>query len=225
MQVEEFRKQFIRTELKISEDFGRILTILDFGNINYWFEKDRQDCDNVGLKDNEKIRIDLEGLKNFTYLFSEDVRFYYGTDNSKTGSIKFITVVKSFFGRNRVFSKPIQYVHHNLDADEFASNTRTAFVDKKGWFVKIPKCNFDVEMSVDAIRKMDSYDTLVMFSGDADFTALFRFLKKKGKKLILVKAGHITDSLKQSVDLIINAQRIKRYISKKELDIKQKPGV
>lgn len=225
MQIEEFKKQFVRNELKITEDYGRILSILDFGNINHWFEDDRQDADNKAIPEGEKLRIDLEGLKEFANLFSVDTRFYYGTDINKTGSVNFISVVKNIFGRNRVFSKQIQYIRHHLKGDELITNTRSTFVDTTGFFIKIPKCNFDVEMSVDSIRWIDQYDTLVMFSSDADFVTLFRYLKKKDKKIILIKGGHITDDLRKNVNLVVNAQRIKRYITNIESTTKQKPGV
>ncbi|MFH0845985.1 MAG: NYN domain-containing protein [Patescibacteria group bacterium] len=86
-------------------------------------------------------------------------------------------------------------------------------------FVKIRKCNFDVEISVDAIKKIDKYDTFCLFSGDADFVYLNNFLRKRGKKVILIKGGYITSKLRKSTDLIINAQKIKKHIAR----IEQRP--
>lgn len=222
MDLGEFKKQYIKNELQITEDYGRILSMIDFGNVNYWFEQDRQDAANKALGDDQKLKISLEGLKDFSDLFSQDVRLYYGSDNNNNGSVRFISAVKHIFGRNRVFSKQIQYIRHHLKNDEVVSNTRTTFQDGEGIFVKIPKCNFDVEMSVDAIRLMDSYDTLVMFSSDADFVALFRYLRNTGKKVILIKGGNIISDLRNNTELVVNAQNIKRYITQVE---KQKPGV
>ncbi len=93
------------------------------------------------------------------------------------------------------------------------------FADGAGTFVRIRKCNFDVEIAVDAIRRMDAYDTLVFMSGDADFVALSRF-PKKDKKVILIKGGHITSSLRDVADLVVNAHKIKKHIS-----ILEKAGV
>jgi hypothetical protein len=222
MDLGEFKKQYIKNELQITEDYGRILSLIDFGNVNYWFEHDRQDADNKAIAEGEKLKIDLQGLKDFSDLFSKDVRFYYGSDTNKPGSVKFITYIKSVFGRNRVFSKQIQYIRHHLKSDEAVSNTRATFKDREGVFVKIPKCNFDVEMSVDAIRLLDQYDTLVMYSSDADFIALFRFLRSKNKKIVLIKGGNITSELRNNTELVVNAQNIKRYITHSG---KQKPGV
>ncbi|MBU4338695.1 NYN domain-containing protein [Patescibacteria group bacterium] len=53
------------------------------------------------------------------------------------------------------------------------------------------KCDFDVEITRDALNMIDSYDTLLLFSGDGDYFALTEDLIKKGKKVILVFAeGH-----------------------------------
>ena len=89
--------------------------------------------------------------------------------------------------------------------------------------MQLPKCNFDVEISVDAIRLLDKYDTLALFSGDSDFVSLIRFLKKKGKKVILFKAGFITSDLREVSNKVINAQSIKKHIA--EVVKKQKPGL
>ena len=60
-----------------------------------WFEHDRQDADNKMLAEDEKLTIDLARLKDFTGLFSNDMRFYYGSDTEEEGSIRFITLVKN----------------------------------------------------------------------------------------------------------------------------------
>ena len=75
MDLLEFKKKYVRDELCISTDYGRILTFVDFGNVNYWFENDRQDANNRELHTDEKLAIDLAKLKEFIDLFSVDARF------------------------------------------------------------------------------------------------------------------------------------------------------
>lgn len=124
-----------------------------------------------------------------------------------------------------MFTKRIQFIRHHLKQEELGTNTRTMFADAEGAFVKLPKCNFDVEITVDAIRRMNGYDTLVLMSSDADFVALSRYLRTKNKKVILIKGGHITSALRDAADLVVNAQKIKKYITVlKKNGIKQKPG-
>jgi uncharacterized LabA/DUF88 family protein len=222
MDLAEFRKQYIVTELGIGEPFGKILAIIDFGNVNFWFDEDRQDAENKALQDDEKFRIKLSGLSEFTRLFSDHVRFYYGHDSQKPESLAFISAVRHTFGK-KVFTKPIQKIRHHLSNEEVESNKRMTFSDREGIYVQLPKCNFDVEISVDAIRLLDKYDTLALFSGDSDFVSLIRFLKKKGKKVILFKAGFITSDLREVSNKVINAQSIKKHIA--EVVKKQKPGL
>ena len=85
--------------------------------------------------------------------------------------------------------------------------------DNEGEFIYLPKCNFDVEICIDAIRLMSKYDTFCLFSSDADFVSLIRFIKNNRKKVILIKGGHVQYSLKANSDKVINAQDIKEYIA------------
>lgn len=221
MDLKEFKKIYVQQELGITPDCGSILTVIDFGNVNYWFDTDRQTHDNVALKDDSKLVIDLEKLKDFLGLFSEKIQFYYGYDPKNQGSLSFIQRSQDIFGKHRVHTKPIQKTKHHLFGQaEIESTTRAIFRDGDGDYVIIPKCNFDVEVSVDTIKTIEHFDTVCLLSGDADFVHLLRFLKQKGKRIILIKSGHITHQLKASADIVINAQAIKKYIS----SVKQKPG-
>mgnify|MGYP001576753793 CR=1 FL=1 len=112
-------------------------------------------------------------------------------------------------------------MRHYLETEiEQGTNTRMLHHDASGDYVLLPKCNFDVEISVDAMKILDGYDAMCLLSGDADFVYLLRYLKQKGKKIILIKSGHVIHHLKEVANLVVNAQDIKKYIA----DIKQKPG-
>src|SRR3989344_4483774 len=125
-----------------------------------------------------------------------------------------------------VLSKPIQKIKHYLNNDnDVKANTRDLFQDYEGTFVKIPKCNFDVEMSVDAIRLMGHYKTFCLLSSDADFVHLARYLKGEEKKIVLIKGGHVIHQLKEIADLVVNAQDVKKYIAVKSKALAVKPGL
>ncbi len=54
------------------------------------------------------------------------------------------------------------------------------------------KCDFDVEIARDMCNLSAEFDTLILFSGDGDYSALVDDLISKGKKIIVVFArGHI----------------------------------
>lgn len=221
MDFRELKIKNIRDMLGISaEQFPRILAFIDFANVDHWFDDDQYDLDGKALPTDQRIAIDLQKLKEFLDCFCDDVRFYYGHDPSNSGSMAFNRASKYIFGKHRVFTKRIQQVRHDLTPTDSVSNTRLIHSDDQGNFVLIPKCNFDVEMSVDAVRLADNYDTICLLSSDADFAALIRYLKKLGKKVILIKGGRIDASLGKLLDLKINASQIKSHI----VQIKQKPG-
>ena len=75
---------------------------------------------------------------------------------------------------------------------------------------------------MDAIKLMEYYDTFCLFSGDADFVHLARFLKGKSKKVILIKGGNIVHQLREVCDLVVNAQEVKKHLT---VIKKQKPGI
>jgi hypothetical protein len=221
MDLHEFKVQNIKTTLGISdEQFPRIIAFIDFANVDHWFDDDQYNLDGKPLPVDQRISIDLQKLKDFLDCFCGDARFYYGHYPANGGSLAFIGAAKHIFGKSRVFTKRIQQVRHDLTSSDSVSNTRLVRSDDQGDYVLIPKCNFDVEMSVDAVRLANGYDTICLLSSDADFAALVRYLKKLGKKIVLIKGGRIDASLGELLDLKINASQVKSHV----VQIKQKPG-
>lgn len=200
--------------------FPNAVSFIDFANLNRWYGGVTTDLRGNSLAADETVEIDLKGLFDFTRMIGKDARFYYGLDTANSGSLAFIKAAEHVFGKHRVFKKPIQQIRHDLTPGDSVTNTRVVHSDHRGSFVYIPKCNFDVEISVDAMRLIDQYDTICLFSGDADFAALLRFLKSKGKKVVLVKGGRITKYLGQIPDLKIEAPAIGPTITY----VKRKPG-
>jgi uncharacterized LabA/DUF88 family protein len=208
MNLEEFK---LRTLGIDKEKFQRIFTFVDFGNVNYWYEKDRTDFDNNLLSQNQKLIVGIEKLSCFINLFSTQKRFYYGLDqrDKSTWHITYLADRYNFI----VNKKPIQWIKHYLEVkDKNIKLNHKIRRDRDGIFIEIPKCNFDVEITIDAIRLVEHYDTFALFSGDSDFSMLLKFLRRKGKRIILFYAGRISYSLKNYADLLVNAQKIKSSI-------------
>jgi uncharacterized LabA/DUF88 family protein len=85
--------------------------------------------------------------------------------------------------------KEIYGLIEELDSDLKNLNIKIGGLQEN---LKIPvrrrKCDFDVEITRDALNALDGYDTLLLFSGDGDYSALANDLIQKGKKMILVFA-------------------------------------
>lgn len=220
MNLDELKQRHIRETLGISADlFPRIITFVDFANVNKWYERDEFDENGILLPSDQRLTINLRGLSDFLRIFSDDVRFYYGTDSTNQGSAKFMGAVRYIFGDRRVFTKPIQKIKHYLEDSELDGVTRIVRTNTVGKYIVIPKSNFDVEITLDSIRLARDYDTFCLLSSDADFAPLLRYVRGFGKKIILIKGGFIQDNLRRFTDVVINAQDIKLYIAIK----KQKP--
>lgn len=194
-------------------ELGEVYSFIDFGNVNYWFERDERDgTDDSILPEGQKLIVDIEKLAEFTKLFSNHSRFYFGLDVKNKKSIHIISKSRKFF--DYTGSKPIQWIKHYLTPSELGASTRIINEDIKGKYIYIPKCNFDVEISVDGIKMLDYYNTFCIWTGDSDFAYLLDFLIKKKKKILLISAGHITKELKNKATVHINGQQVKKYITR-----------
>lgn len=118
MDLDTFKKQFVKDELEIKEDYGRIFSFIDFGNVNNWFENDAQDWDNRPITKEQKIGIDIDKLKKFSDIFSKRTRCYYGKDPKNKGSISFDYALEKVFGKHNFVSKDIQKIKHYLERKE-----------------------------------------------------------------------------------------------------------
>ena len=208
--------EFILKNLEIDKNkFGRIFSFVDFGNVNYWYAKDRAAFAGKILTDRERIAVGIEKLGCFIDLFSEKKFFYYGIDSSNRASIH-LQVLAEKRARFKTSSKFIQNIKHYL-TDKQMGELRQEVLrllpeDEKGMYLEIQKCNFDVELTIDTLRLTENFDTCALFSSDSDFTALLKYLKLKGKKIILFHSGPTLSLLKSFADLKINAQRIREVI-------------
>lgn len=144
------------------------------------------------------------------YLYLANFTLFLSKINGK--SLGFTYIIRKIFGKRNIVTKDIQKIKHYIEIGENIDSKIVADEDGKS-YIEIRKCNFDIEISVDAIKMIDHYDTFCIFSGDADFVYLNNFLKKRGKKIIIVKGGYITSKLRETANLIINAQRIKEIYS------------
>ena len=196
--------------------YGRIFTFIDFGNVNYWYERDERDGNGRELFKGEKLVIGIEQLATYVKTFSVHSRFYFGLDPKQNKSIAIIAKARKFF--SKTVTKPIQKIKHYLSDGENVKVGWKRNSDARGQYIYLPKCNFDVEMCVDAIRLADNYDTFCLFSSDSDFASLTDYLKRaKNKKVILFSSGYVSYWLKDKVDLNINGQAIKKQITFKKI--------
>jgi len=79
------------------------------------------------------------------------------------------------------------------------------------------KADWDVGITVDAIKMISNTDVIVIASGDGDFTPLVEYLKNQGRRVEIIAFGRSTSSLlKQEADEFIDIDKApKKYLLKK----------
>lgn len=77
------------------------------------------------------------------------------------------------------------------------------------------KCNFDVELTIDALNTVEEYKVFLLASGDGDFAKLVRHLKGKYKKTIVISHKQRTShQLIGSANQVIFLNSIRMYVEK-----------
>jgi len=88
--------------------------------------------------------------------------------------------------------------------------------DLQEFFGGLKKADWDVGITVDAIRIAQSCDAIVLCSGDGDFLQLVEYLKNQGKRVEVVAFGKSSSAkLKESADEFIDLEKnLDKYLLK-----------
>ena len=203
-----------------------IFVYLDLTNIFHW-------QDELGWK----FRIEDMIGQLFTFPNVKEVKVYYGKNErdlknseafhnriKKTGAIlrtksmKFIskTIQEGMFFQRKtltLFDGGVKGKIHEL-IDE---------LQKSGIAIKEPKCNFDVEMTMDMLDDTDKLTAIMLFSGDSDMFAPLERLKVKGKHIGVVGVrGKVAGELHQVKDKYIDFGKF--YTGKREYIKSENPA-
>jgi len=148
---------------------------------------------------------------------------YYSAKHLYQSKVNFKEVLKTaVWGRKLI--RAFGYVVRTKTGEEkpfFEALTRlgieTRVRDLQEFFGGIKKADWDVGITVDAIRIAPSVDTIVLVSGDGDFLQLVEYLKNQGKRVEVIAFGRSASSkLKESADEFIDLEeRPEKYLLKR----------
>lgn len=201
------------------------VVFIDYANVKAWV-KDR------------KLFIDLKVLYDvLKKAGARNVIFYYGTDSRNPATIGFLNKLRSF--GYEVVTKPVKYIKIDLlellnqrtnreILQRMKPEVKKSFVaeirrlDKVKVNLFSPKANFDVEIALDMILLSENNDHFVLFSGDGDFVPIVRYLRGKGKRVIVVSgrkflAGELLEAADTFLTLERFSQRVKGLLKKQDL--------
>ncbi|MFA6253556.1 MAG: NYN domain-containing protein [Patescibacteria group bacterium] len=127
-------------------------------------------------------RIDYKKLQQYFKKNSKlvDIYFYYSTDKENKGQANLLEMLarKGF----KMVVKEVKVIRQKDGSSLY-------------------KGNCDVELTIDMIDNLATYDTAVLLSGDSDFTALIKYLQKHGKKVVAISTrNHIAREIIEASD-------------------------
>lgn len=170
------------------------------------------DASNLWAVQKSKGRMfDLAKLKSFlkTERSADTIKVYYydaypeqkTREYSVDGKFKFYVYLEKAL-KFVVRKKPLKQIRATTDAD--------IVITEKG--------NMDVELAIDIVNQVENYDEAVLFSGDSDFLALAKFVRSKGKKMVVYSSRNtVSTELRTGADGYVDILRITDDIWRNEV--------
>jgi len=139
---------------------------------------------------------------------------YHSAKNLYGARVNFREVLKSAVA-NRNLIRAFAYVVKTKTGEEkpffealIKLGIETRVRDLQEFFGGVKKADWDVGITVDAIRIAPSVDTIVLASGDGDFLQLIEYLKNQGKRVEMIAFSHSASSkIKEVADEFIDLEK------------------
>ncbi len=148
---------------------------------------------------------------------------YHSAKNLYKARVNFREILKSAVSQ-RSLIRVFAYVVRTKTREEkpfFEALTKlgieTRVRDLQEFYGGLKKADWDVGITVDAIRIAPSVDTIVLASGDGDFIQLVEYLKNRGKRVEIIAFGRSASArLKEIADEFIDLEKNpEKYLLKK----------
>jgi uncharacterized LabA/DUF88 family protein len=128
--------------------------------------------------------------------------------------VNFSEVLKAAVGK-RSLIRAFAYVVRTKTGEEkpffealIKLGIETRVRDLQEFFDRLKKADWDVGITVDAIRISPSVDTIVLGSGDGDFLQLVEYLENQGKRVEVIAFGRSASlKLKEVADEFIDMEK------------------
>jgi len=139
---------------------------------------------------------------------------YYSARNLYQSRVNFGEILKTAVGQ-RGLIRAFAYVVRTKTGEEkpffealVKLGIETRIRDLQEYYDGMKKADWDVGITVDAIRISPSVDTIVLASGDGDFQQLVEYLENQGKRVEIIAFGRSASSkLKEIADEFIDMEK------------------
>lgn len=145
---------------------------------------------------------------------------YHSAKNLYRAKADFKQILKAGVGERKLI-RAFAYVVRTESGEEQAFfealtnlGIETRVKDLKKYYGGLKKADWDVGIAVDAIRCASAVDTIILVSGDGDFTPLVEYLKNKGKRVEAIAFGRSASSdLREATDDFLDLEEnSKRFL-------------
>jgi uncharacterized protein (TIGR00288 family) len=136
---------------------------------------------------------------------------YYSAKNFYNSRVNFREVLRLAVGTRNLI-RAFAYVVRTKTGEEkpfFEALTKlgieTRIRDLQEYYGGLKKADWDVGITIDAVKIAKSVDVIVLVSGDGDFIQLVEYLKNQGKRVEVIAFGKSTShNLKEVADEFID---------------------
>lgn len=156
-------------------------------------------------------------------IFIDVQNLYYSARNLYQAKVNFGAILKLGIS-NRNLIRAFAYVVRTKTGEEkpffdalVKLGIETRIRDLQEFYGGLKKADWDVGITVDAIRIASSLDTIIIVSGDGDFFQLIEYLKNQGKRVEVIAFGRSASTkLKESADEFLDIEeKPEKYLLKK----------
>jgi uncharacterized LabA/DUF88 family protein len=156
-------------------------------------------------------------------VFIDVQNLYHSAKNLYQARVNFREILKLAVSQRNLI-RAFAYVVKTKTGEEkpfFEALTKlgieTRVRDLQEFYGGMKKADWDVGITVDAVRIAPSVDTIVLASGDGDFLQLVEYLKNQGKRVEVIAFGRSASSrLREVVDEFIDIEESpEKYLLKK----------
>jgi uncharacterized protein (TIGR00288 family) len=156
-------------------------------------------------------------------IFIDVQNMYHSAKNLYNSKVNFAGILKTAVG-DRKLIRAFGYVVRTKTGEEkpffdalIKLGIETRVRDLQEFFGGMKKADWDVGITVDAIKTANSVDVVVLVSGDGDFIQLVEYLKNQGKRAEVLAFGKSASAkLKETADEFTDlGEEEEKYLLKK----------
>lgn len=148
---------------------------------------------------------------------------YYSAKNLYRSKVNFGAILRLAV-RGRKLIRAFGYVVRTKTGEEkpffealIKLGIETKVRDLQEFYGGLKKADWDVGITIDAVKIAPGVDTIVIVSGDGDFIQLVEYLKNQGKRVEIIAFGHSASSrLREIADEFIDLEKkLEKHLLKK----------